>query len=117
MRYIIKITFDNIKTFTAISPSDITPTKRKEGRIKAGTVINNFLQGDQIDVLLVKDQPIFICDTRIEFDENDIRARKTFTKIERSQIDEKRLNVKTQFFRNMEITDTIYLILTYRQKV
>jgi len=113
MIFIIKVTFDNIKTCTVLSPSEITPTKQKEGRIKAGKVINNFQPGNQIDVLLVKDLPTVTCDTFIEFNENDIKERKTFYQddIEGSKTEEKRLNVKTQFFKNMEKTDTIYLIL------
>lgn len=108
-----KITIYNIKNYIILSPSDITPSKIKEGRLRAGGLINKITQDTQIDALIVKKQYPLICDGTAEFKESDIRSRKTFNyqDISASNKSESRLAVKTKFFKEMEETDTIYLIL------
>jgi len=111
-----KLTFLNIKSRTTLDPSDIAPSERKEGRLKAGSALN-CLQDDtslKIDVLILKKSTSVICDDMVEFYEDDIRDRKTFTYEEvtgKSSFQKKRLAVGTSFFKHMKSTDIIEIIV------
>jgi len=108
-----KTTIYNIINCIVLSPSDIAPSKIKEGRLPAGGIVNKITPETQIDALVVKKQYPLICDGTAEFEESDIRSRKTFyyQDVSKSNKSESRLAVKTKFFKEMEDTDTIYLIL------
>lgn len=108
-----KITLFNIINCIVLSPSDIAPSKIKEGRLPAGGIVNKITPETQIDALIIKKQCPLICDGTAEFEESDIRTRKTFyyQDISESNKSEYRIAVKTKFFKEMEDTDTIYLIL------
>jgi len=109
----LNIRISNIINCIVLSPSDIAPSKIKEGRIQAGGIVNKITPDTQIDALIVKKQYPLICDGTAEFEESDIRSRKTFNyqDVSKSNKSESRLAVKTKFFKEMEDTDTIYLIL------
>lgn len=107
------IKISDIINCIVLSPSDIAPSKIKEGRLQAGGIVNKITPETQIDALVIKKQYPLICDGTAEFEESDIRSRKTFNyqEISASNKSESRLSVKTKFFKEMEDTDTIYLIL------
>jgi len=95
------------------SPSDIAKSRLKEGRLPAGPVLNRIQPGQTIDAIVLKNPPTFLCDTSIEIDENDIRKRIVYkhTDITTNSFRNQRLPVGVKFFRGMQETDTIYLIL------
>jgi len=94
------------------SPSDIAKSRLKEGRLPAGAVLNRIQPGQTIDIILMK-SPFSICDTTIELNEKDIRKRITYkySDISTNSFRNQRLPVGVKFFRDMQETDTIYLIL------
>lgn len=96
---------------TTKSPSDIAESRYKEGRLPAGPVLNRIQPGQTIDVILMK-SPLLI-DTTIELNEKDIRKRITYkySDITTAGFNNQRLSVGTKFFKDMQPTDTIYLIL------
>ena len=93
------------------SPSDIAESRAKEGRLPAGSVVNRIQPGQTIDIILMK-SPLLI-DTTIELNEKDIRKRITYkySDISTNCFRNQRLSVGTKFFKDMQPTDTIYLIL------
>ena len=95
------------------SPSDIAKSRYKEGRLPAGPVLNRIQPGQTIDAIILKNPPTLLCDTSIEIDENDIRKRIAYkhTDITTNSFKNQRLPVGVKFFRDMQETDTIYLIL------
>lgn len=111
-----KLTFLNIKSRTTLDPSDIAPSERKEGRLKAGSALN-CLQDDtslRIDVLILKKSTSVICDDMVEFYEDDIRDRKTLDYeeiIRKSSFQKKRLAIGTSFLKNIKSTDVIEIIV------
>jgi len=95
------------------SPSDIAASRYKDGRLPAGAVLNRIQPGQTIEVVILKKPPTLLCDTSIEIDENDIRKRIAYkhTDITTNSFKNQRLPVGVKFFRDMQETDTIYLIL------
>ena len=95
------------------SPSDIAESRYKEGRLPAGPVLNRIQRGQTIDVIILMKSPLLICDTTIELNEKDIRKRITYkySDISTNCFNNQRLAVGTKFFKGMQPTDTIYLIL------
>lgn len=95
------------------SPSDIAASRYKEGRLPAGAVLNRIQPGQTIEVVILKKPPTLLCDTSIEIDENDIRKRIAYkhTDITTNSFKNQRLPVGVKFFRDIQETDTIYLIL------
>lgn len=95
------------------SPSDIAKSRYKEGRLPAGPVLNRIQPGQTIDVIILKNPPTLLCDTSIEIDENDIRKRIAYkhSDVTTNSFRNQRLPVGVKFFRDMQETDTIYLIL------
>jgi hypothetical protein len=95
------------------SPSDIAASRYKEGRLPAGPVLNRIQPGQTIDVIILKNPPTFLCDTSIEIDETDIRKRIAYkhSDITTNSFKNQRLPVGVKFFRDIQETDTIYLIL------
>ena len=98
------------------SPSDIAASRYKDGRLPAGPVLNRIQPGQTIDIILMK-TPLLIDTTielnEIELNEKDIRRRITYkySDISRNCFRNQRLPVGTKFFKDMQQTDTIYLIL------
>lgn len=95
------------------SPSDIAKSRYKEGRLPAGPVLNRIQPGQTIEVVILKNPPTLLCDTSIEIDESDIRKRIAYkhSDISTNSFRNQRLPVGVKFFRDMQETDTIYLIL------
>ncbi len=95
------------------SPSDIAKSRLKEGRLPAGAVLNRILQGQTIEVIVLKKPPALLCDTSIEINETDIRKRIAYkhSDITTNSFRNQRLPVGVKFFRDIQPTDTIYLIL------
>ena len=95
------------------SPSDIAKSRYKEGRLPAGPVLNRIQPGQTIDVIILKNPPTLLCDTSIEIDESDIRKRIAYkhSDVTANSFRNQRLPVGVKFFRDMQETDTIYLIL------
>jgi hypothetical protein len=95
------------------SPSDIAKSRYKEGRLPAGAVLNRIQPGQTIDVIVLKKSPALLCDTSIEINETDIRKRITYkySDITTNSFNNQRLAVGVKFFRDVQPTDTIYLIL------
>lgn len=95
------------------SPSDIAASRYKEGRLPAGAVLNRIQPGQTIEVVILKKPPTLLCDTSIEIDETDIRKRIAYkhTDITTNSFKNQRLPVGVKFFKEMQPTDTIYLIL------
>jgi hypothetical protein len=95
------------------SPSDIAKSRYKEGRLPAGPVLNRIQPGQTIEVVILKNPPTLLCDTSIEIDENDIRKRIAYkhSDVTANSFRNQRLPVGVKFFRDMQETDTIYLIL------
>lgn len=95
------------------SPSDIAASRYKDGRLPAGAVLNRIQPGQTIEVVILKKPPTLLCDTSIEIDENDIRKRIAYkhSDISTNCFRNQRLPVGVKFFRDMQETDTIYLIL------
>jgi len=95
------------------SPSDIAESRYKEGRLPAGSVVNRIQPGQTIDVIVLKKSPALLCDTSIEINETDIRKRITYkySDITTNSFNNQRLAVGVKFFRDIQPTDTIYLIL------
>jgi hypothetical protein len=95
------------------SPSDIAASRYKDGRLPAGAVLNRIQPGQTIEVVILKNPPTLLCDTSIEIDENDIRKRIAYkhSDITTNSFRNQRLPVGVKFFRGMQETDTIYLIL------
>ena len=98
---------------TVKSPSDIPESRSKEGRLPAGSVVNRIQPGQTIDVIVLKKSPALLCDTSIEINETDIRKRITYkySDISDNCFNNQRLAVGVKFFKGMQPTDTIYLIL------
>ena len=98
---------------TVNSPSDIPESRSKEGRLPAGSVLNRIQPGQTIDVIVLKNPPTLLCDTSIKINETDIRKRITYkySDITTNSFNNQRLAVGVKFFRDMQPTDTIYLIL------
>jgi len=98
------------------SPSDIAKSRIKEGRLPAGPVLNRIQPGQTIDIILMK-SPLLIDTTielnEIELNEKDIRKRIAYkhSDITTNSFKNQRLPVGVNFFRDMQETDTIYLIL------
>ena len=98
------------------SPSDIAKSRYKEGRLPAGPVLNRIQPGQTIDIILMK-TPLLIDTTielnEIELNEKDIRRRIAYkySDISTNCYRNQRLPVGVKFFRDMQETDTIYLIL------
>lgn len=114
--------FSNIKSRSVISFSDIAPSEQKEGRLKAGAAINGIKDNTslKIDILVMKKEHTLICADSVEFDESDIRRNRykkpkrityEYEDISQSSLDKKRLAVGTQFFKGIEPTDFIEIIL------
>ena len=95
------------------APSDIAASRYKEGRLPAGAVLNRIQPGQTIEVVILKKPPTLLCDTSIEIDETDIRKRIAYkhTDITTNSFKNQRLPVGVKFFRDIQETDTIYLIL------
>lgn len=95
------------------SPSDIAESRYTEGRLPAGPVLNRIQPGQTIEVVILKNPPTLLCDTSIEIDETDIRKRIAYkhTDITTNSFKNQRLPVGVKFFRDIQETDTIYLIL------
>ena len=95
------------------SPSDIAESRYREGRLPAGAVLNRIQPGQTIEVIILKKPPTLLCDTSIEIDETDIRKRIAYkhSDISTNCFRNQRLPVGVKFFRDMQETDTIYLIL------
>ncbi len=95
------------------SPSDIAASRYKDGRLPAGAVLNRIQPGQTIEVVILKKPPTLLCDTSIEIDETDIRKRIAYkhTDITTNSFKNQRLPVGVKFFRDIQETDTIYLIL------
>jgi hypothetical protein len=95
------------------SPSDIAESRYKEGRLPAGSVLNRIQPGETIDVIVLKKSPALLCDTSIEINETDVRKRIAYkySDISDNCFNNQRLPVGTKFFKDMQPTDTIYLIL------
>ena len=110
-----KLCFSDIKHCTVKSSSDVAASRAKEGRLPAGTVVNRIQPGQTIDVIVLMRSPLLICDTSIEVNESDIRPGKRITykysDISENSFENQRLAVGTEFFKGVEATDTIYLIL------
>jgi hypothetical protein len=98
---------------TTKSPSDIAKSRLKEGRLPAGAVLNRIQPGQTIEVVILKNPPTLLCDTSIEIDETDIRKRIAYkhSDISTNSFRNQRLPVGVKFFRDVQETDTIYLIL------
>ena len=98
---------------TVKSPSDIPESRYKDGRLPAGAVVNRISPGQTIDVIILMKSPLLICDTTIELNEKDIRKRITYkySDISTNCFNNQRLAVGVKFFKGMQPTDTIYLIL------
>jgi hypothetical protein len=98
---------------TTKSPSDIAESRYKEGRLPAGSVLNRIQPGETIDVIVLKNPPTLLCDTSIEINETDIRKRIAYkhSDITTNSFRNQRLAVGVKFFRDIQPTDTIYLIL------
>jgi hypothetical protein len=98
---------------TIKSPSDIAKSRYKEGRLPAGSVLNRIQPGETIDVIVLKKSPALLCDTSIEINETDVRKRIAYkySDISDNCFNNQRLPVGTKFFKDMQPTDTIYLIL------
>jgi hypothetical protein len=95
------------------SPSDIAKSRLKEGRLPAGPVLNRIQQGQTIEVIVLKNPPALLRDTSIEINETDIRKRIAYkhSDITTNSFRNQRLPVGVKFFRDIQPTDTIYLIL------
>ena len=95
------------------SPADIAKSRLKEGRLPAGPVLNRIQPGQTIDVIILKNPPTLLCDTSIEINETDIRKRIAYkhSDITTNSFRNQRLPVGVKFFRDIQPTDTIYLIL------
>jgi len=95
------------------SPSDIAESRYKEGRLPAGSVLNRIQPGETIDVIVLKKSPALLCDTSIEINETDVRKRIAYkySDISTNSFRNQRLAVGVKFFRDIQPTDTIYLIL------
>jgi hypothetical protein len=95
------------------SPSDIAASRYKDGRLPAGAVLNRIQPGQTIEVVILKNPPTLLCDTSIEIDESDIRKRIAYkhSDITTNSFKNQRLPVGVKFFRDIQETDTIYLIL------
>lgn len=108
-----KVCISDIKHCTIKSPSDIPESRSKEGRLPAGSVVNRIQPGQTIDVIILKKSPSLLCDTSIEINETDIRKRIAYkhTDITTNSFKNQRLPVGVKFFRDIQETDTIYLIL------
>jgi hypothetical protein len=108
-----EIRFSGIIQHTSLAPSEIPPSKLKEGRIPAGKVVNRIKPGQKIDVFIMKNAHTLVLDETAKINEDDIRKRKTYTytDISDSSFKNQRLALGTGFFKGMENTDTIYLIL------
>lgn len=108
-----KVCISDIKHCTIKSPSDIPESRSKEGRLPAGSVVNRIQPGQTIDVIILMKSPLLKCDTTIELNEKDIRKRITYkySDITTNSFNNQRLAVGVKFFRDMQPTDTIYLIL------
>ena len=110
-----KICISDIKRCTIKGPAEIPPSKRREGRLAAGAVVNRIQPGQKIDIIVLMKAPALMCDSAIEFYEDDIRGGKRLTykysDISDDSFKNQRLAVGTEFFRGMELTDSIYLIL------
>jgi hypothetical protein len=98
---------------TVKSPSDIPESRSKEGRLPAGSVLNRIQPGETIDVIVLKKSPALLCDTSIEINEVDVRKRIAYkySDITTNSFRNQRLAVGVKFFRDIQPTDTIYLIL------
>lgn len=112
-----KVCISDIKHCTIKSPSDIPESRSKEGRLPAGSVVNRIQPGQTIDVIILMKSPLLIDTTielnEIELNEKDIRKRITYkySDISTNSFRNQRLPVGTKFFKDMQQTDTIYLIL------
>lgn len=108
-----KICISDIKRCTIKGPAEIPKSKRREGRVAAGAVVNRIQPGQTIDVIVLMKDPVLICDTAIEFYEDDIRQRITYkySDISDDSFNNQRLAVGTEFFKGVQQTDSIYLIL------
>jgi hypothetical protein len=113
-----KLLFSDIAHTTILDPSEITQTKLKEGRIKAGSILKVMSQDQIIDILLIKEPVLMICGDTFEIDESEIKSRKRFlySDIKPSWMSQKRLPVNIGFFKDLEENDTIVLIL-HRHKL
>ncbi len=108
-----KITFSDIHYTLIKSALDVTDTERKRGKLNARSVVNRFSEGMKIDVLVLKILPIVIIDDSVTYLEDDIRngTRRCFLKLSQAAIDSGQLPVKTDFFKKIEGTDTVIIIL------
>ena len=105
-----------------MQPSKVAPSELKEGRLKAGAAINGIKENHtlKIDVMVLVDLPALICDSVVEIDEGYVRKDKDgelkrqtyeYGELLSSSLEKKRLSVGTEFFRGMEETDCIIIIL------
>lgn len=108
-----KICISDIKHLTIKHPADLPESRYKEGRLPAGSVLNRIQPGQTIDVIVLKKSPALLCDTSIEINETDVRKRIAYkhSDITTNSFNNQRLAVGVKFFRDIQPTDTIYLIL------
>jgi len=110
-----KICISDIEYLTIKHPADLPESRLKDGRLPAGTVVNRISPGQTIDVIVLMKSPLLLCDSTIEINEDDIRLGKRivykYTEISDNSFENQRLAVGTGFFKGIEPTDTIYLIL------
>lgn len=108
-----EITFSGIKYRITLSPSDITQTERKYGRLQAGALLAKMFPGLGIDALVLKDSHTSLDNDFVTFSEDTIKSRKTFSFSEITDISKEkgRLAVGTAFFKGIESGDTIEVIL------
>jgi len=110
-----KICISDIKRCTIKGPAEIPESKRREGRVAAGAVVNRIQPGQTIDIIVLMKAPALMCDSAIEFYEDDIRPGKRqtykYSDISDDSFNNQRLAVGTDFFKGVQQTDSIYLIL------
>lgn len=100
-------------------PSEITQTERKAGKLQAGAITSKMRECIKknekvgIDIFVLKNEHAIITDDTIEFRENDLRegTRRTFSQLPELYLRKGRLPVHTAFFKSIDKSDTIEIIL------
>lgn len=111
-----KITFSNTSHVSVLSPSDLAvgSSEWKYGRIPYKK-ISEMKTEHKLEVIVLKNAPIFMTTEEIIIDEDDIREgkRQTFKygEISQSSRDKGRIALGTKFLKDIEITDAIFIIL------
>jgi len=108
-----KITFSNIKHTIVRDSCEITQTEIKGGKLNARSIVNRLNSGLKIDVLVLKNMPVLVCDEPLTFYENEIRdgTRRSFESLSNAYINAGKLPVHTDFFKKIEEGDMIIIIL------